>query len=185
MPIDLIGLLQDIDMNNALGIILILLMSSANSAEHAPKLIGHFSNQKISSGEDPHILSGYRVSIYKQKQTYFGNIGIGVGSSEPKIAVLRDITLEPATKKLQFKAHFSPGHEFGRGIMPDGREARVILYFSGKLRPTSLAGVVRLSSGYRIQLSPEQVSVVMKKAKDDFVPATYEEWKTLNGLSMN
>lgn len=156
-----------------------------NAAAQLPVLIGHFSNQKTSGGDDPHILSGYRVNIYRDGREYFGDIGIGVGASEPEKALLYDIKLDQNSKKLRFKAKFSPGLEFRKGIGSDGREARAILVFSGKLNERSLSGTVTLVDGYQPQSSSTRVSIVLKKDDDDYVPETYEEWRTLIAPPLN
>ncbi len=164
--------------------ILFAIAMVVNAAEPSPLLVGHFSNLKISSGHDPHFVSGYRVSIYKSGSHYFGDVDVGVGAPEPTKGVLYDIKLAQATKKLSFKAKFSPGVEFRKGIGSGGREARALLVFSGKVDDRSLSGTMASVDGYKPLGAATRVSIVMKREDDDYVPETYEEWKTLFAPSL-
>lgn len=143
-------------------------------------LIGHYSNQKVSAGEDPHILSGYWVSLYRVNNNLFGDIGVATGAGEAVPGRLYEIEFDPGTKKLRFKAKYSEGYEYSKQIGPGGRKSRNLLIFSGKLAPSSLAGTVVLKDGYSVEDAGKKSYVVMKR-KPEFhsKPDSFEEWTEL------
>lgn len=165
-------------MNRLFSLLFLLsLAGESRAATDDVVLLGHFSNQKITRDADPHYISGYSVSLYQSGQTYFGKIGVAVGSPEPVPGRLYDIKFDPASKKLNFKVKYSDGNVASKETGPAGRESRVQLTFSGKLTRKSLAGTVVLKDGY----SPEKAGIktyeVMKRKDDDDKPKSLAEWK--------
>lgn len=139
-------------------------------------LIGQFSNQKATHDADPHIVSGYWVSLYQRDRTLFGNVGVATGSLEPVNGRLFDIQFDPVTKRLCFKAKYSTGHESGKGIQPGGREARELMTFSGTLTRRGLTGTMVRRDGYDTDEAERKTRESLKRMKEDFTPKTYEEW---------
>jgi hypothetical protein len=162
--------------------IIILFAFSDNCTADAEKivLIGHFSNQKVSGGEDPHIVSGYTVRLFQADNKLFGEIAVATGSGEPVPGRLYDIEFDPPTKKLRFKAKYSEGREFSKQIGPGGRKSRDLLIFSGRLARNSLAGTVVLKDGYNLQEAGKKSYAVMKR-KPEFTskPDSFEKWVQL------
>ena len=87
---------------------------NANAAPTDIVLIGHFSNEKIEGGDDPHIVSGYGLDIYEKDKVVFGRISMANGSGEPSGALLYDLNLDEEKKIISFKAKLSPGREFSK-----------------------------------------------------------------------
>ena len=158
---------------------LLFVFSLAGKCGAAPEdviLLGHFSNQKVTHDADPHFISGYSVSLYRIDQNFFGDIGVAVGSAEPAGGQLYDIEFDPVSKKLSFKAKYSGGREFPKGLGPDGRNSRALLTFTGKLSRKSLAGTVVLQDGYSLEKAGAKSYEVMKREKDDYKPRSLVEW---------
>jgi len=147
----------------------------------APSLVGHYSNQVWSDGEDPHAVSGYYVSLYKNGGTLFGDIGVAIGSAEPASAKLYDISLDEKEGKISFKADYSRGTEHFKGLPREGRDAKRILTFSGKLKPRALQGEFIEQDGYPPFAKVGKEKSVLRKSKDDFTPSSMEEWTQLHG----
>jgi hypothetical protein len=160
---------------------LFLGMAGPAHADSAPlSLVGHYSNQVWDDGEDPHALSGYAVSLYKQGNAVFGNIGIAIGSSEPVGAKLYDIALNEKEGKISFKAKYSRGVEHRKGLPREGRDAKRILTFSGKLKASGLQGEFIEQDGYPPYATVGKEKSVLRKSKDDFTPRDMTEWKQLH-----
>jgi hypothetical protein len=139
-------------------------------------LIGHFSNIKASVDEDPHIESGYAVSLYKQDETLFGKLEVGIGSTEAASGRLYDIEFNPALRRLRFKAKYSSGWEANKMIGSEGRESRKLMIFSGKISSKSLAGDVILKDGYTQNDAGKKTYEVLKRTYSDYKPSDFEEW---------
>ncbi|WP_139232662.1 hypothetical protein [Duganella sp. CF458] len=149
------------------GALLFGALAPANAETTVATLVGHYSNQVWSDGDDPHALSGYFVSLYKQDGTLFGNIGIAIGSAEPAQAKVYDITLNEKDGKISFKADYSRGIEHRKGLPPEGRDAKRILTFSGKLKPRGLQGEFIEQDGYApFSIVAREKSVLTGFAKD-------------------
>ena len=178
-----IGQLRDTNMKCIFALLAFCFtISTAQAAEPSLVLVGHFTNQKISSGDDPHILSGYSVSLYRSGDKLVGNVGIGIGAPEPAKAILYNITIDDKTQKLSFKSKYSAGRDFAKGIGPERRESRIVMSFIGLKTPTSLTGTFTLTDGYCTDKAGSRTRAVLKKTSDDFVPTSYEEWVKLTGL---
>jgi hypothetical protein len=142
-------------------------------------LIGHFSNQKVTHDADPHFLSGYGVSLYQSDDSFFGDIGVATGSPEPASGRLYDITYDPKTKKLEFKAKYSGGRRYNKLTGPGGRESRVLLIFSGTITGKALIGTMVVKDGYSPNDLGESIRVVMKRTKEGYKPASMAKWNQL------
>jgi hypothetical protein len=161
-------------------IIVVAFAGNSNADPGKVVLIGHFSNQKVSDGEDPHLLSGYWVSLYKADNKLFGDIGVATGAGEGAPGRLSDIEFDPATRKLRFKAKYSDGYEYSKQTGPEGRQSRDLLIFSGRLARNSLAGTVVLKDGYNLQDAGKKSYAVMKRKPEfDSKPDSFEQWVEL------
>lgn len=163
------------------GALLFGAFAPANAGSTVPTLVGHYSNQVWSDDEDPHALSGYTVSLYQQDGILFGNIGIAIGSAEPATAKLYDISLNEKEGKISFKADYSSGIEHRKGLPREGRDAKRILTFSGKLKPRWLQGEFIERDGYTPFATIRKEKSVLRKSKDDFTPGSMAEWSQLYG----
>lgn len=143
----------------------------------APSLVGHYSNQEWSAGEDPHALSGYTVNLYKQGKLVFGDIGVATGSVEPAQAKLYDVSFDEKAGTITFKAKYSEGVELGKDLPPEGREVKVILTFIGKLDQRGLQGEFVKRDGYPPFPAVGIEQSVLPRTKDKFVPRSVEDWK--------
>lgn len=141
-------------------------------------LIGHYSNQETSDGDDPHLVSGYRVSLYRCGDKIFGDMGAAVGSTEGVTGRLYDVQFEPDSKHMRFKAKYVTGQEFSKAIGPGGREARTDFSFAGVLTPLMLKGTVTLRDPYDRQQPGKKSHQTMKRLKDKFTPKNETEWST-------
>jgi hypothetical protein len=141
------------------------------------ELVGHFSNIRVSGGEDPHQIDGYAVHLYRRGPMLFGNLSAATGALEPAQGRLFDIEFQPSTKRLHFKVKYSGGSEFNKETGPLGRDSRELLIFTGVLKQKHLIGKIVVKDGY----SPEKPGLVqqvsMKKMSTVFKPTSYEEWK--------
>lgn len=140
-------------------------------------LVGHFSNIEVTHDDDPHFLSGYDLSLYRKGNVVFGNIGVGTGAPEPAHATLYDVTFDEQKKTLIFKAKYSGGWEYSKETGSAGREARVLLSFSGRISPKSVRGKFNKKDGYNLSAPGTNISAVMKRDSDDYVPESFETWK--------
>ena len=143
-------------------------------------LVGHFTNQKISGGDDPHILSGYSLDLYRKGKIVFGNIHVGIGAEEPAHATLYDVKLDEAKKTLSFKAKYSEGVEITKESGAAGREAKALLSFSGRLLPKSVRGTINKKDENDLLGRSTTTGVVMKKNAGTYVPESFESWKVLH-----
>jgi hypothetical protein len=162
----------------------LLVLASAGECVAAPGkvvLIGHFSNMQATGDDDPHIVDGYSVHLYRQEKTLFGNMAAATGSLEPAQGRLFDIEFDPATKKLSFKAKYSTGIEGGKGI-PEQRESRKLMLFSGTLGRKSLKGTVVVKDGYNPARQGTKTFETLKRETHDDKPESMEKWAELKYL---
>lgn len=155
-------------------------LAIAHAAEPTPVLIGHFNNQRLSRGEDVHILSGYYVDLYRIGERTFGDANIGVGSTEAASGRLYDIDFNPATKRLSFSAKFTAGWEFGKGIPAAGRPFRVVMKFKGVVGPKALSGIVETRDGYGNDSVSKVTRVKIGRTPDTHVPVSYDHWAKIS-----
>lgn len=156
-------------------------LAPATAETTAPSLVGHYSNQVWDHSEDPHALSGYSVSLYKQGSVIFGNVGIAIGSSEPERAKLYDISLNEKEGKISFKANYSRGIEHRKGLPREGRDAKRILTFTGKLNSRRLQGEFIEQDGYPPFATVGKEKLVLRNKGEKFLPGSFEEWNQLFG----
>jgi hypothetical protein len=147
----------------------------------AVSLIGHYSNLVWTKDEDPHALSGYNLDLYRQGNTVFGNIGVAVGSPEPVLAKLYDISFDEKTKAISFKAKYSKGTRYHKDIPPEKSDAKVILTFSGKLSPRWAKGEFVQQDGYPPFEITAKDKGTLRKTSDTLKPDSIEEWNQLFG----
>jgi hypothetical protein len=150
----------------------------ANAASREVFLIGHFTNQTISDGEDAHILNGYTVNLYRIGGIIFGDIDIGVGSEEAAHGTLVDLHFDEATKSLAFKASYIEGLVIDKRTGPAGRESIVALSFSGRITSNSVNGRLILKSWHE---GLSKLDIVLKRTENNVVPDSFEQWKRANG----
>ena len=140
--------------------------------------IGQYHNMETSDGEDPHLVSGYSVRLYRCGKELFGDLEVAVGSTEAVSGQLFDIAYDPKSRHIQFKAKYVSGQEYSKATGPGGREARQLLSFSGVMGPRLLKGTFRRRSAYgpeeRIEISHE----VMKRARGHDGPKNFAEWES-------
>ena len=140
------------------------------------KLVGHYFNTTWTNDEDPHLIDGYEVDLYKCANRLFGEIAIATGTSEAVSARLYDIDLEEGTGRLTFKAKYSSGQEFSKKIGPGGREARSILAFVGTLSRRRLQGIFVVSDAYTNLVEDKPRRHVLKRDNDNGVPKTADDF---------
>jgi len=164
--------------------IVFMIQGGSATAKEAVILLGHFSNMKTSAGEDPHLVSGYSVSLYWQEGTLFGSIAVAVGSLEAVQGRLYDIKFNPANKKFCFKAKYVRGWTYDKHSGPDGREAREVITFAGTLTTTTLAGTIAVKDGYQAVVPAQKMWASMKKLKNDYKPVSIEAWGEMSYLDV-
>ena len=152
----------------------------AVAEEVKPTLVGHFNSQRLSRGDDVHILSGYYVNLYQIGEKAFGDANVGVGSTEAASGRLYDVVFDRVSKHLTFSAKFTAGWEFGKGIPPEGRQFRLLIKFKGIVGPRALTGVVETSDGYGNKTQPKRTRVNIWRIRDTHVPASYAHWATIS-----
>lgn len=140
-------------------------------------LLGHFDNMVSSDGEDPHLVSGYRLDLYRQGKTVFGNIAVATGSGEPVQAPLREVRYDEQNNTLAFEAKYSDGTEYNQDSGADGRESRVVLRFSGKLTADALQGQFQRNDAYHPKDEAETTRSSIARDKDDSVPDSLAAWQ--------
>lgn len=143
---------------------------SAWAAAPEVVLIGHYSNMVQSGSEAPHFVSGYNVDLYAKKHRAFGTIAVAIGSEDPAVADLKNVTFDEATKQLSFDAAYSDGRDYGKGTGPDGRASRKVLHFAGSVAVRSMAGVVTIRDADCGGCKPVMKKVVLKRSEDTYVP---------------
>ncbi|WP_431475640.1 hypothetical protein [Massilia eburnea] len=163
------------------GALLLGTLAPAYAEAAAPSLIGHYSNQVWDDSEDPHALSGYSLDLYRQGKVVFGRIAVAVGSPEPVSAKLYDVSLNEKTKVISFKAKYSEGSHAGKNILPEKRDAKVILTFSGKLDPRGVRGEFVHRDGYPPFAISGKEKSLLPKQDDKYVPSSFEEWNQMFG----
>lgn len=112
------------------------------------ELVGHYDSIVMSDTDDPHYESGYRLDLYRQGGRVFGHIDVANGSIDLCSADLRDVAFDAATKRLSFRATYAGGWEYGPGIGPKGREARIALTFSGTVGRRAVVGQMESRDAY-------------------------------------
>lgn len=137
-------------------------------------LIGDYFSMEYSDSEEPHAKSGYSLELYKQGNVIFGAIGVADGSLEPSFASIYDAVYNEEQQTISFKAKYSDGMEYTKDA---GREARVLLTFSGKIGKDQIKGTVTKLDWYTHEPREEQVLAVIPKSDGDpDVPKSFEEW---------
>ena len=154
-----------------------------NTAELRPVLVGHYSNQKISGGDDPHILSGYYVSIYRCGAVYFGDIEVGNGSAEARQGTLKNLVFDPVSKAVHFEARYSAGIVYSKDPPRNGIEALVDLTFSGRINSRGLAGVVVEHELATAQDAAQRKAMLIRRVGSGYVPRKYVEWQSMHGAT--
>lgn len=140
-------------------------------------LLGHFDNMVSSDGEDPHLVSGYRLDLYRQGQAVFGNIAVATGSGEPVQAPLREVRYDEQKRTLAFEAKYSDGTEYNQDSGADGRESRVVLRFSGTLTANALQGQFQRIDAWHPKDEGEITRQNIAREKDDSVPDSLAAWQ--------
>lgn len=163
------------------GALLLGTLAPACAETAAPSLIGHYSNQIWSDGEDPHALSGYSLDLYRQGKVVFGKIAVAVGSSEPVAAKLYDVSMNYKAKTISFKAKYSEGSRSGKNIPPEKRDAKVILSFSGKMGPRGVRGEFIRRDGYPPFAITDKEKTLLRKQDDKYVPVSFDDWNQMFG----
>lgn len=163
-------------MKNFLFFVFLLLTYTCNASAERILLIGHFSSLQTTQDEDPHTVSGYRVSLYKSGASVFGSFAAATGSLETAQGRLYDVHFEPATGRLSFKSRLAMGWESSREIGPNGRESRAIYEFRGRLQSRSLVGNMVQKDWNSPHSKPIKEKAVLPKTRDAYVPESIEEW---------
>lgn len=156
-------------------------LGSVYAEQPAVSLIGHYTNLVWDKSEDPHALSGYNLDLYKQGDAVFGNIGVAVGSPEPVLAKLYDISFDEKSKAISFKAKYTKGTRYRKGIPPEKRDAKIILTFSGKLNPRWIKGEFVQQDGYPPFDIVGKEKLTIRKTDDNLTPENFEDWNLLFG----
>ena len=154
----------------------ISLATQGRAATNEVVLIGHFSNMVATQDDDPHIVDGYSVHLYRAGETYFGNLAVATGALEPAQGRLHDIRFDARTKKLRFKSRYVTGWTVDKRSGPSGRESRQLLTFSGKVTRNGLLGLVVLNDGYASNEAGERSFETMKRTGAKYKPKSIEEW---------
>jgi hypothetical protein len=162
--------------------ILFALAGNSDAAQGEVVLIGHYSNMKSTGDVDPHTVSGYAVSLFRQDETLFGSVSAATGALESAGGRIFDIEFNPTTRQLRFKAKYSSGWEYSKQIGPEGRRARDFLIFSGTLTGKKLAGKMVLKDGYQLTDAGNATYESMKRTKENYKPKNLEEWATFSYL---
>lgn len=157
-------------------IVLALVVGGARANCEPVTLIGSFSNMYWSSDDDPHLISGYEVNLFRCLDRLFGDVGVATGSIEGVSGRMYDIAYDPKSGHLRFKTKYSEGWEGSKEIGPAGREARTFLSFDGKVTKTRLLGTITLRDAYSPTKITKRIFVSMKRSRDRHVPRSEEEW---------
>ena len=150
----------------------VLALAACGPARAADKvaLIGHYDSLRMSNGEDPHYVSGYRLDLYRQGDRAFGSIDVADGSIELRSAELREVAFDEVTHGLRFKAQYAGGRDYGPGTGPDGREARTVLTFSGTVGPRAVVGEMGRRDAWCAACKPEVKRVSIRRTAETDVP---------------
>ena len=136
------------------------------SANDQVKLVGHYTNMVISQNDDPHFLSGYNVDLYTRNGVALANLGVAVGSQEPVWATIQEVVYEPRTTKLRFRAEYSSGWETSKKTGPQGRAARAVITFSGRVKMGKAVGTITRQDAYCDDCEPEHERITLEKTGD-------------------
>lgn len=166
-------------------LVLIMVNGSCSATEADVVLLGHYSSLQVTRDEDAHILSGYAVSLYKDRNVVFGDLEVGVGSTEAAGARLYDIHFDSATRKIRFKADYSTGREHSKAIGPGGRDSRVVMTFNGTLARDRIIGTVQLRDGHSGVQTGTKTRVVMNRTYMTYRPDSFAQWAAKTQLDAN
>lgn len=183
--IDLTGQQQDIDMK--LFIFSLFMLFSINSVlanESRAISIGEYSNMIWDTGEDPHCLSGFNLSLYKFNKEIVGRISMANGSEEPATGVLYEIKYEPKHHYLSFKAKLSTGSESVPGTIGKDRPSKELLEFSGKITSNAVIGTIVQKDGYHLPEKGTSAKIKLKRInKKQNLDLSFGGWESMKALS--
>jgi hypothetical protein len=152
----------------------LLLASQSTQASPALELLGAYSNQKTSTGVDPHIES-YSLTLYREGEIVFGRFCWGTGIEVP-CAPIQNASLDQR-RNLKFQAKLSIGTEFNKEAGPKGRPAYRLIEFQGKIDHRLLTGKVTTKSGYHPHAPGSITRVKMRRQATPENPiSSYQEW---------
>lgn len=152
----------------------LLLVTSFAYASPQVKLIGAYSNQQSSSSDEPHTY-GYSVTLYQEGTAIFGQFCWATGMEVP-CAPIQDAKLDQRGK-LHFRVKISIGTEFSPATSSEGRPARNLVEFAGRLGQQGLAGKLTKRNGYEpnapadtewVKLKPVQPMTTPPKSHSDW-----------------
>lgn len=148
-------------------LLLLFALSATASAAGSWRLLGQYSNLTWSHSDDPHTRSGYTITLYRLGNVIHGDILVANGSIEPARARLHDISFDPRTGSLAFKARHS-GDEQGRNAET--------LAFSGKVEPAALVGIMHATDFDSDAMVKKKTRVRIARTRDKAAGNSYPEW---------
>jgi len=141
------------------------------------KLIGEFTDMRFT---EEHAY-GYLVQLWSSDKKLFGILMASEGLvGDTPTGLMEDVTYDPATGRLAFKARLSLG--FTRDGQGHWIRAYNYFRFDGVISGAEVRGVFEISDELRPEAAPRREEVVLKKSDEGsdslFRPRSYPEWKS-------
>lgn len=140
------------------------------------KRIGVFTNMKFSQEHQ----AGYSVELWQENGRFFGFFLSAAGLvGDTPTGLLEDVTFDPKTGKLNFRARLSTGMTMNKNN--EEVPSRDTYQFRGSLKAQQLTGVLTHTSGLDPSAKGERKNVSLKKSKSETSSMSkaksYDEWK--------
>lgn len=162
-------------MRRLLFLALLLISGACSATPPTSTHLGYFSNQKTTATSgDPHS-EGYAVDLYREGSHVFGKFYVSTGIETPS-GPIDNAKIDLSTRTITFAAKLSTGFEFTRDSGPQGRPARDVFEFHGKISRTTLEGRLIHKSGYDPTSDIRSEHVLLRRIKIDTPSVNYADW---------
>lgn len=148
----------------------------SGQSKQAIKRLGVFTNMRLTAEHQ----YGLSVELWQEKDRIFGLFLSSAGLiGDTPTGLLEDVSFDPATKRLAFRARLSTAVTFDQ----NNREipTRDVFEFKGVLKNRNLTGILvhRDDSTGSATVSKKKISLGLSKSQTAAMsqPPSYEEWK--------
>ncbi|CAJ0793629.1 hypothetical protein LMG19083_02462 [Ralstonia psammae] len=162
-------------MHRFLFLTLLLISAACSATPPTSTHVGYFSNQKTTATTgDPHS-EGYAVDLYREGSHVFGKFYVSTGIEAPS-GPIYNAKIDLSAHTVTFGAKLSTGFEFTRDSGPQGRPARDVFEFHGKISRSTLEGRLIHKSGYDPTSDIRSEHVLLRRVNINMPSVDYAEW---------
>lgn len=140
------------------------------------KRLGVFTNMRFTREHQ----YGYSVELWQEKDRLFGLLLVSEGlSGDTPTGLLEDVTFNPKTGRLTFRARLSTGSTFNQNN--EQIPTRDVYRFNGTLKGPKLTGVLEHTDALHPAATGTKKSVSLRRSKSESASmieaSSYDEWK--------